>query len=190
MTLLSNEVPLSTAALKSGMDEKTARKYRRAGRLPTALRARHDWRSRPDPFAEVWPELKELFQDNPGLQATTLLAELQRREPGRFSDGQLRTLQRKLKTWRAREVFQSTMAAVTKSRPLARYRWFSKLRSRISPRRLKNTALARALRDSPLFNPAWTRRRNSTFCSQLRVKRVRSIRPTLRSATAIPFCRG
>jgi len=103
MTLLSNEVPLSTAALKSGMDEKTARKYRRAGRLPGALRARHDWRSRPDPFAEVWPELKDLLQANPGLQATTLLAELQRREPGRFSDGQLRTLQRKLKTWRAQE---------------------------------------------------------------------------------------
>jgi len=103
MTLLSNEVPLSTAALKSGMDEKTARKYRRAGRLPTALRAHHEWRSRPDPFAEVWPELKELLQDNPGLQATTLLAELQRREPGRFSDGQLRTLQRKLKNWRAQE---------------------------------------------------------------------------------------
>lgn len=103
MTLLSNEVPLSTAALKSGMDEKTARKYRRAGDLPSALQARHDWRTRPDPFVEVWPELKELLQDNPGLQATTLLTELQRREPGRFSDGQLRTLQRKLKMWRAQE---------------------------------------------------------------------------------------
>jgi hypothetical protein len=103
MSLLSNDVPLSTAALKSGMDEKTARKYRRTGTLPGAQRARHDWRSRPDPFAEVWPELKRLLKANPGLQATTLLAELQRREPGSFADGQLRTLQRKLKTWRAQE---------------------------------------------------------------------------------------
>lgn len=103
MTLLSNEVPLSTAALKTGMDEKTARKYRRASDLPSALQARHDWRTRPDPFAEVWPELKELLKANPGLQANTLLADLQRREPGRFADGQLRTLQRKIKMWRAQE---------------------------------------------------------------------------------------
>ena len=67
MSLLSNEVPLGTAALKSGMDEKTARKYRKAGALPSAVRARHDWRTRPDPFAEVWPELKELLKANPGL---------------------------------------------------------------------------------------------------------------------------
>jgi len=103
MTLLSKNVPLSTAALKSGMDEKTARKYQRAGALPSALQARHDWRTRPDPFEEAWPELKELLKANPGLQATTLLDELQRRYPGRFADGQLRTLQRKLKIWRATE---------------------------------------------------------------------------------------
>jgi len=35
----------------------------------------------------------------------------------------------------------------------------------------------------PLFNPAWTRRRNSTFCSQSRMNRVRSMRPCSRSAT-------
>ena len=69
MSLLSNEVPLATAALKSGMDEKTARKYRRAGQLPGALRVRHECRSRPDPFAHVWPELKQLLQDNLSLQA-------------------------------------------------------------------------------------------------------------------------
>jgi hypothetical protein len=43
---------------------------------------------------------------------------------------------------------------------------FSKLRSRISPRRLKNTARASALRASPLFSPACTRRRSSTLCSR------------------------
>ena len=37
----------------------------------------------------------------PGLQAKTLFEDLQHRFPGRFPDGQLRTLQRKIKAWRA-----------------------------------------------------------------------------------------
>jgi hypothetical protein len=37
----------------------------------------------------------------PGLQANTLFEDLKKRYPGRFSDGQLRTLQRKIKVWRA-----------------------------------------------------------------------------------------
>jgi hypothetical protein len=53
-----------------------------------------DWRTRPDPFAEVWPQLQELVQRNPGLEAKTLVADLQRRYRGTFADGQLRTLQR------------------------------------------------------------------------------------------------
>jgi hypothetical protein len=40
---------------------------------------------------------------NPGLEAKTLFEDLQRRYPGRFQDGQLRTLQRKVKAWRALE---------------------------------------------------------------------------------------
>jgi hypothetical protein len=40
---------------------------------------------------------------NPGLQAKTVFQELQRRYPGRFDDGQLRTFQRRVKIWRATE---------------------------------------------------------------------------------------
>lgn len=36
-------------------------------------------------------------------------------------------------------------------------------------------------------NPAWTRRRNSTLCSQSRMNSVRSMWPNSRSATAKPF---
>lgn len=103
MRLLSAGVPLSLAALKTGMDPKTARKYRQAGRLPSELQAQHTWRTRPDPFAEVWDELLPLLEVNPGLQARTLFEYLQRQYPGRFPDGQLRTLQRKIKAWRATE---------------------------------------------------------------------------------------
>ena len=89
------------AAAKAGMDPKTARKYRRLGRLPSEVRIMdRDWLTRPDPFAEVWPELQDQLRLNPGLEAKTLFADLQRRFPGRFADGQLRTLQRRCREWR------------------------------------------------------------------------------------------
>jgi hypothetical protein len=110
MRLLTAGEPLSKAALKTGMDEKSARKYRQVGSLPSELRPAHTWRTRQDPLAAVWDELRALLEVNPGLQATTLLGHLQRRDPGDYADGLLRTLQRRIKQWRAtqgppREVF-------------------------------------------------------------------------------------
>jgi len=93
--------PKGQAAAKAGIDDKTARKYRRLGRLPSEVRMAHDWRTRPDPFADVWSQVEEQLTVNPGLEAQTLFAWLQRQYPGRFADGQLRTLQRRLKQWRA-----------------------------------------------------------------------------------------
>jgi hypothetical protein len=90
------------AAARVGMDAKTARKYRRLGKLPSEVMIMdRDWRTRPDVFLEVWPELEAKLEVNPGLQAKTLFADLQRRFPGHFADGQLRTLQRRVKRWRA-----------------------------------------------------------------------------------------
>lgn len=89
------------AAAKAGMDIKTARKYQAAGKLPSELRSERDWRTRPDPFAEVWEQIREQIKASPGLEAKTLFEALQREQPGRFSEGQLRTLQRRIKVWRA-----------------------------------------------------------------------------------------
>lgn len=90
------------AALRVGMDAKSARKYRRLGKLPSEVMSMdRSWRTHPDVFAEVWPELEAKLQLNPRLQAKTLFADLQRRFPDRFADGQLRTLQRRVKRWRA-----------------------------------------------------------------------------------------
>jgi len=94
---------LAGAAARADMDEKTARKYRRHGRLPSECRAAHRWRTRPDPFAEVWERVRQQLTDSPGLEAKTLFEALQREGPGGFADGQLRTLQRRVKTWRALE---------------------------------------------------------------------------------------
>ncbi len=101
--LLHQEPTLARAAAKAGMDEKTARKYRRLGKLPSEVKQPHTWRTRQDPFADVWDEVRRKLEINPGLQAKTLFLDLQRRYPGRFADGQLRTLQRRVKQWRALE---------------------------------------------------------------------------------------
>jgi hypothetical protein len=82
------------------MDEKTARKYRRLGRLPSEVKEPHVWRTREDPFEAVWDDVRAKLEINAGLEAKTLFEDLQRRFPGRFSDGQLRTLQRRVCGWR------------------------------------------------------------------------------------------
>lgn len=103
MSLISKGVPLATAAAKAGMSEPTARKYRNTGKRPTELRQAHAWRTRSDPFTEVWPEVETLLEQDGGLQAKTVFAELVGRYPGRFRPGQLRTLQRRFRDWRARQ---------------------------------------------------------------------------------------
>ena len=101
--LVQTERSFGIAAMKAGMDEKTARKYRMLGKLPSELEKRHAWRTRKDPFENAWPAIKVMLEINPGLEAKTVFEDLQRRNLGRFADGQLRTLQRRIKIWRASE---------------------------------------------------------------------------------------
>ena len=91
------------AASKASMDPKTARKYLDANRLPSELVRERRWRTREDPFCEVWEQVRQQVEESPGLEAKTLFEWLQREYPGRFSDGQIRTLQRRIKFWRATE---------------------------------------------------------------------------------------
>jgi hypothetical protein len=103
MMLIQKETTLSTAAAKAGMDEKTARKYRRLGRLPSEVGRARTYRTREDPFAVVWDAVREKLEIHPGLEAKTLFEDLKGRYPDRFGEGQLRTLQRRIKQWRALE---------------------------------------------------------------------------------------
>ena len=103
MKRIQTEKSLAVAAAKAGMSEKTARRYRDLGKLPGEVRPVHDWRTRPDPFAAVWAEIRGHLELEPRLEARTLFEALQRQKPGEFADGQLRTLQRRVKTWRALE---------------------------------------------------------------------------------------
>ena len=101
MLLIKKGFPLATAAVKAGMSEGTARKYRRLGKPPSEVGAPHGWRTRSDPFEAVWAEAEALLEQDNGLQAKTVFEELQRRHPGQYQAGQLRTLQRRFRHWRA-----------------------------------------------------------------------------------------
>ena len=67
----------------------------------TAAKPARHWRTRPDAFAEVWSELGAWLNVDPDLTALEMFERLQAAHPGRFRSGQLRTLQRQLKAWRA-----------------------------------------------------------------------------------------
>jgi len=100
--LINTEQNQEIAASKAGMDPKTARKYRRGGRLPSEMQVAVRGRTRPDPFVEVWDAVQRLFETNAGLEARRCRV-LAAAEPRLFQDGQLRTLQRRVKDWRATE---------------------------------------------------------------------------------------
>lgn len=92
---------VGVAALRAGMDRKTARKYKRNGKLPSELVQPRDWRTRKDPFLEQWPEVESMLAAAPALEAKTVFDVLAEKYPGRYEPGQLRTLQRRVKCWRA-----------------------------------------------------------------------------------------
>jgi hypothetical protein len=83
------------------MDEKTARKYLKEGKLPSQMRWPRQWRTHPDAFAGVWEEVERILKCSPTVQAKTLFEYLCREHEGKFQQGQLRTLQRRIQNWRA-----------------------------------------------------------------------------------------
>ncbi len=93
---------LGKAAAKAGMDRKTARKYLSAGKFPTEMKKVRTYRTRPDPIeADDWSWIEERLAAEPELEAKTLFEMLQERRPGFYDDGQLRTVQRRVRVWRA-----------------------------------------------------------------------------------------
>lgn len=98
------------AAAKTGISERSARRIETGEALPSQRTSR-SWRTRADPLADVWDaEVVPLLQADAQLNAVTLLEELQRRHPDAYGGGVLRTLQRRVRQWRAvhgaeREVF-------------------------------------------------------------------------------------
>jgi hypothetical protein len=101
-----------SAAAAAGMSVRTAREWEQ-GPLPSQARKRRSWRTRKDPFESVWKsDIEPLLarDEDRVLEGPTILEFLEQRHPGQFGAGQLRTLQRRIRDWRAlhgsdREVF-------------------------------------------------------------------------------------
>ena len=76
-----------------------------------SMKPRH-WRTRKDPFEAVWSEVLNWLQHEPDATAKSLFQRLQSNQPGRFTDGQLRTLQRRIREWRtimAKDLIYATL---------------------------------------------------------------------------------
>ena len=99
--LINKGLSCEDAAEKTGIGEKTARKYLKSGKLPSELQKDHTWRTREDPFKDDNQRIKEMLELNCRLEAKTVFEYLQDNNPDRYSNGQLRTLQRKFRQWRA-----------------------------------------------------------------------------------------
>ena len=64
------------------------------------VRCPRHWRTRKDPFEGVWGEVLVWLQSEPDATGKALMARLQSEDSDRFSEVQLRTMQRRLKEWR------------------------------------------------------------------------------------------
>jgi hypothetical protein len=89
-----------TAAAIAGFSERSGRRIESGEHQPKYGQER-TWRTRCDPFAEVWDsELRPKLEREPQLEPTTLYEDLLERYPGQF-EGTLRTLQRRVEDWKA-----------------------------------------------------------------------------------------
>ncbi len=92
---------LAASSRMAEMSEKTARDYRDDDRLPSNRKQPRTYRTRTDPFADVWPEIQQRLEQEPRLKAYTLFGWLQATRPGEFADSTRRTFERRVSQWQA-----------------------------------------------------------------------------------------
>lgn len=77
------------------------------------------WRTREDPFAHAWPVLEGWLIDEPTVTAKELMQRLAQVVPDAYAgQGQLRTLQRRIKAWRAEKAKDLILGQLRKAAPL------------------------------------------------------------------------
>ena len=91
---------IKIAALKCGMNRKTASKYLKQSTLPSETSKPRNWRTRQDHLQEIWPKAEEFLSVTPDIEAKALFEHLIETYPGIVKEGQLRTFQRRIKQWR------------------------------------------------------------------------------------------
>ena len=100
MKLLAKNKTIESASARADMSKNTARKYRDLGKLPSECKKERTWITRKDPFDEASIEIEELLENDEKTEAKTIFAFLQDKYPGKYQEGQLRSLQRKVKAWK------------------------------------------------------------------------------------------
>ncbi len=90
------------AAARAGFSERTGRRIETDPRLPSQRQPERG-RTVPDPLEAVWePVLLPILENDPAVQAVTLLRHLQMIAPDAFPDDRIRrTLERRVRDWRA-----------------------------------------------------------------------------------------
>lgn len=90
-----------SAAAKAGMSERSGRRIEK-GEFQADSRSKRYWRTRRDPFVDVWTEeIEPLLRTNCQLSPITLFEKLQKDHPGEYQDSKLRTFQRRVSEWKA-----------------------------------------------------------------------------------------
>jgi len=99
--LLTTRLQLSAAAM-TGISVATGRRIERDARPPSTRKECRDYRTGSDPLKDIWDEeVVPMLAGAPTLRPITILRELARRYPDRIGDGVRRTLERRIRTWRA-----------------------------------------------------------------------------------------
>jgi hypothetical protein len=99
MSLRQTEPPVIAAA-KAGFSTASAYRIEQDPRLPSQKQAPRD-RRRPDPLSAVWDcEVVPLLKSVAGLRPVAIFDEIRRRHP-EIGAGIRRTLERRIRTWRA-----------------------------------------------------------------------------------------
>ncbi len=99
MSFRQTETPI-VAAAKAGFSAATAYRIEQDPRLPSQKKAPRG-RRRQDPLAAVWDsEVVPLLKSTPGLRPVAIFDEIRRRHP-EIGAGIRRTLERRIRTWRA-----------------------------------------------------------------------------------------
>jgi hypothetical protein len=88
------------AAAKASFSTSTAYRFEKDPRLPSQKKARRE-RRRPDPLADIFAaEIVPMLQAAPGLRSVAIFEEMLRRHPD-LGMGIRRTLERRIRAWRA-----------------------------------------------------------------------------------------
>lgn len=91
----------ATAAARSGLSERSGRRID-TGELEPSREKQRYWRTRADPFIDVWDsEIVPLLTKHHDLTPITLFERLQKNHPGEYPDTKLRTFQRRVCKWKA-----------------------------------------------------------------------------------------